>query len=60
MGALVVGLYVDPRAHAVVLPLDGKSQIQALTRTQDPLPMKPGHIRVAQFAADPVNRQRFV
>ena len=42
MGALVVGLYVDPPAHAVVLSVDEKSQIQALTRTQDPLPMKPG------------------
>lgn len=38
----VVGLYVDPPAHAVVLSVDEKSQIQALTRTQDPLPMKPG------------------
>ena len=38
----VVGLYVDPPAHAVVLSVDEKSQIQALARTQDPLPMKPG------------------
>ena len=30
------------RSHAVVLSVDEKSQIQALTRTQDPLPMKPG------------------
>ena len=39
----VVGLYVDPPAHAVVLSVDEKSQIQALARTQAPLPMKPGH-----------------
>ena len=38
----VVGLYVDPPAHAVVLSVDEKSQIQALARTQAPLPMKPG------------------
>ena len=30
----VVGLYVDPPAHAVVLSVDEKSQIQALDRTQ--------------------------
>src|SRR3989441_7994565 len=38
----VVGLYVDPPAHAVVLSSDGRSQIQALDRTQPGLPMKPG------------------
>jgi transposase len=36
----VVGLYVDPPAHAVVLSIDEKSQIQALDRTQPGLPMK--------------------
>src|ERR1700757_403693 len=30
----IVGLYVDPPAHAVVLWIDEKSQIQALDRTQ--------------------------
>jgi len=30
----VVGLYVDPPAHAVLLSIDEKSQIQALDRTQ--------------------------
>ena len=39
----VVGLYVDPPDHAVVLSVDEKTQIQALGRTQRPLPMKPGH-----------------
>ena len=38
----VVGLYVDPPAHAVILSVDEKSQIQALDRTQPGLPMKPG------------------
>ena len=36
----VVGLYVDPPAHAIVLSFDEKSQIQALDRTQPGLPMK--------------------
>ena len=30
----VVGLYVEPPAHAVVLSVNEKSQIQALDRTQ--------------------------
>jgi transposase len=38
----IVGLYVDPPAHAIVLSLDEKSQIQALDRTQPGLPLKPG------------------
>jgi len=38
----VVGLYVDPPAHAVVLCVDEKSQIQALDRTQPGLPLKKG------------------
>jgi transposase len=38
----IVGLYVDPPAHAVVLSIDEKSQIQALERTQPGLPMKKG------------------
>jgi transposase len=38
----VVGLYVDPPEHAVVLSVDEKSQIQALDRTQPGLPMKRG------------------
>src|SRR5215468_10645677 len=36
------GLYVDPPAHAIVLSVDEKSQIQALDRTQPGLPLKPG------------------
>ena len=38
----VVGLYLDPPDHAMVLSVDEKSQIQALDRTQPGLPMKPG------------------
>jgi transposase len=38
----IVGLYVDPPGHAVVLSIDEKSQIQALDRTQPGLPMKKG------------------
>lgn len=35
----IVGLYLDPPAHAVVLSVDEKSQVQALDRTQPLLPM---------------------
>ena len=38
----VVGLYLDPPEHAMVLCVDEKSQIQALDRTQPLLPMRPG------------------
>ena len=38
----VVGLYLDPPAHSLVLSVDEKSQIQALDRTQPGLPIKRG------------------
>jgi transposase len=38
----IVGLYVAPPKHAIVLSVDEKSQIQALDRTQPGLPLKPG------------------
>ena len=38
----VVGLYLNPPEHALVLCADEKSQIQALDRTQPSLPMYPG------------------
>jgi hypothetical protein len=38
----IIGLYMHPPAHAVVLSIDEKSQIQALDRTQPGLPIKPG------------------
>lgn len=40
----VVGLYLDAPAHAIVLSVDEKSQIQALDRTQPGLPMKKGRL----------------
>jgi len=38
----VVGLYLNPPEHALVLSLDEKTQIQALDRTQPGLPLKKG------------------
>jgi transposase len=38
----IVGLYLSPPEHAMVLSCDEKSQIQALDRTQPGLPMKKG------------------
>lgn len=38
----VVGLYLNPPEHALVLSCDEKSQIQALNRTQPGLPVKTG------------------
>jgi transposase len=38
----VVGLYLDPPEHSLVLCVDEKSQIQALDRTQPGLPLKKG------------------
>lgn len=40
----VVGLYLNPPAHALVLSVDEKSQIQALDRTQPMLPLRPGQV----------------
>jgi transposase len=40
----VVGLYLHPPEHAMVLSCDEKSQIQALDRTQKSLPMFPGRL----------------
>ena len=40
----IAGLYVVPPAHAVVLSVDEKSQIQTLDRTQPGLPMKKGRL----------------
>ena len=45
----IVGLYADPPAHAVVLSVDEKSQIQALDRTQPGLPMKKGKAGTMTF-----------
>ena len=40
----VVGLYLNPPDHAIVLSVDEKSQIQALNRTQPVLPMGLGYV----------------
>jgi transposase len=46
----IVGLYMNPPAHALVLCCDEKSQIQALDRTQPGLPLKKG--RAASMTHD--------
>jgi transposase len=40
----IVGLYLDPPQHAIVLCVDVKPQIQALDRTAPLLPMQPGQV----------------
>jgi transposase len=40
----VVGLYMNPPEHAIVLCVDEKTQIQALDRTQPLLPMQPHQV----------------
>ena len=40
----IVGLYLNPPEHAVVLCVDEKSQIQALQRSQPVLPMGLGYV----------------
>jgi transposase len=40
----VVGLYLEPPAHAIVLCVDEKSQIQALERTRPVRPVAPGRV----------------
>jgi len=38
----IVGLYLNPPEHAIVLCVDEKSQVQALDRSQPILPLRPG------------------
>jgi transposase len=40
----IVGLYINPPEHAVVLCVDEKAQIQALDRTAPLLPLQPGQV----------------
>ncbi len=40
----IVGLYLNPPDHAIVLAVDEKSQIQSLSRTQPVLPMGLGYV----------------
>src|SRR5260370_15849574 len=50
----IVGLYLNPPHHALVLCVDEKSQIQALSRSQPILPMVPGQ---AERRTDDYKRQ---
>jgi transposase len=56
----IVGLYLDPPEHALVLCCDEKSQVQALDRTQPGLPMKPGRaiMNGSPFCARSIARHR--
>jgi hypothetical protein len=45
----IVGLYVNPPEHALVLSVDENSQIQALDRIQPGLPMKRGFRSVIEL-----------
>jgi transposase len=49
----IVGLYLDPPAHAIVLSVDEKSHIQALDRTQPGLPLKKGRAGMITSAMEP-------
>ena len=40
----IVGLYLNPPDHALVLCVDEKAQIQALDRSQPLLPLRPGQV----------------
>ena len=40
----VVGLYLNPPEHALVLCVDEKSRVQALDRSQPVLPLRPGQV----------------
>ncbi len=46
----IVGLYLNPPENAIVLSVDEKTQIQALERTQLPLPLRQG--RAARHTHD--------
>ena len=41
----IVGLYLNPPEHALVLSVDEKSRTQALERTQPGLPMRKGRVQ---------------
>lgn len=60
----VVGLYVAPPAHAIVLSFDEKSQIQALDRSQPGLPLNgregPALYKAVLFEAAQRQRQHFM
>ena len=56
----VVGLYLNPPEHALVLCIDEKSQIQALDRTQPGLPMKKGRAGTMTHMTSAMARQRYL
>lgn len=45
----IVGLYMSPPEHALVLCCDEKSQVQALDRTQPGLPLKKGRAQTMTY-----------
>ena len=55
----IVGLYINPPEHAVVLCADEKCQIQALDRTQPGLPLKRGRAGTATHDYNAMARRRF-
>ena len=55
----IVGLYLNPPDHAVVLCVDEKTQVQALNRTQPMLPMGLGYVEgITHDAADGAGLRR--
>jgi transposase len=54
----LVGLYLDPPAHAIVLSADEKPQIQALDRTQPGLPVTKGRCATMTQTASATARPR--
>jgi len=54
----IVGLYLHPPEHAMVLCADEKSQIQALDRTQPGLPIKKGRCGNSDFTTTNETEQR--
>ena len=56
----VVGLYMSPPEHALVLCCDEKSQVQALDRTQPGLPLKKGRAQtMTHFQRKTLNNASF-
>ena len=54
----VVGLYLNPPEHALVLSVDEKSQMQALDRTQPGLPLKKGRAGTRTTTTNAMARPR--
>lgn len=54
----IVGLYMSPPEHALVLCCDEKSQVQALDRTQPGLPLKKGRAQTMRTITCAMARPR--